>query len=186
MMKLLLDFFPLVVFFVAYKMAGIYTATAVLMAATVVQMGAVKLLEGKLQTLHKVTLVMVLIFGALTLFLQDERFIKWKPTVLYGAMALVLGVMLWVMRKNVLKLLLGAQMELPETVWQRLGAAWVGYCVFMATLNGYVAAAFSTEAWVNFKLWGYVFPLLFIIGQGFYVARHWKDPEEAIPPEAKP
>ncbi|MEK9802613.1 MAG: septation protein A [Curvibacter sp.] len=173
-MKLLIDFFPILLFFGAYKFHDIYVATAVLMAATVLQMGLIYAIDRRLQTLHKITLLLILVFGALTLFLQDERFIKWKPTVLYAAMGLALALALWVWHKNFLKILLGSQLALPDAVWLRLNLAWIGYCVFMAALNGYVAAFYSTEAWVNFKLWGYVFPLVFIVGQGFYIARHLK------------
>jgi intracellular septation protein len=119
--------------------------------------------------------VLVLLFGALTLALHDERFIKWKPTVLYGAMACALAVALWGWKKNVLQLLLGAQLQLPAPVWARLAVAWIGYCLFMAALNGWVAATWSTDAWVDFKLWGYIFPVLFLIGQGLYIARHLRD-----------
>ena len=173
-MKILLDFFPILLFFGAYKLHDIYLATGVLMAATVVQMAIIYAIDRKLQLMHKITLALILVFGTLTLILHDERFIKWKPTVLYAAMALALAVALWGMRKNVLQLLLGSQLELPSTVWHRLGVAWIAYCAFMASINGYVAAFYSTEDWVNFKLWGYVFPLVFIIGQGFYIARHMK------------
>ena len=171
-MKLLLDFFPILLFFGAYKLYGIYTATAVLMAATVVQMTAIYVIDRKLQAMHKVTLALVLVFGTLTLLLQDERFIKWKPTVLYAAMGLVLAFALWVLKKNYLKALLGSQLSLPNSVWHRLNIAWVGYCLFMATINAYVAAYYSTEDWVNFKLWGYAFPLAFILAQGVYISRH--------------
>lgn len=176
-MKLLIDFFPILLFFGAYKFYDIYAATAVLMAATVLQMGLIYAIDRKLQTMHKITLLLILVFGVLTLVLQDERFIKWKPTVLYAAMALALALALWVWRKNFLKILLGSQLELPDGVWTRLNLAWIVYCAFMAALNGYVAAYYSTEAWVNFKLWGYVFPLVFIIGQGLYIARHIKTEE---------
>jgi intracellular septation protein len=171
-MKILLDFFPILLFFGAYKFYGIYAGTAVLMAATVVQTAAIYAIDRKLQTLHKVTLVLVLAFGTLTLVLQDDRFIKWKPTVLYAAMSLALAVALWGLRKNYLKLLLGSQLTLPERVWHHLNIAWIVYAAFMAATNGYVAATFSTDAWVNFKLWGYVFPLVFILGQGIYISRH--------------
>jgi intracellular septation protein len=90
-MKQLLDFLPIVLFFGAYKMYDIYVATGVIMAATVVQMAVLYKLEGRLQMIHKVTLGLVLGFGALTLFLHDERFIKIKPTVLYTAMGLALA-----------------------------------------------------------------------------------------------
>jgi intracellular septation protein len=144
------------------------------MLATLVQTGLIYQLDHKLQTLQKVTLALVLLFGTLTLVLHDDRFIKWKPTVLYAAMALALGLALWVLKKNFLKLMLGSQLDLPDAVWQRLSVMWVLYCVFMALANAYVASYFSTETWVNFKLWGYVFPMVFILGQGVYIARHLK------------
>lgn len=171
-MRFLIDFFPILLFVLAYKLEGIYTATAVLMAATVVQSALLYAMERKLQTLQKVTLVLVLVFGALTLYLQDERFIKWKPTVLYAGMALALALALWVWKKNVLHLLLGSQLKMSEAVWARLAIAWIGYFVFMSAINGYVALYYSTEDWVNFKIWGYVFPVVFILGQGLYIARH--------------
>lgn len=174
-MKFLIDFFPILLFFIAYKMGDIYNATGILMAATVLQMLIIWRLDGRLQTMHKVTLALVLGFGALTLALQDERFIKWKPTVLYAGLALALAFSQWVMRRNVLQLLLGSQLALPPPVWARLNVAWVLYCAFMSALNAYVVMYYSTEAWVDFKLWGYVFPLAFIIGQGLYIARHLKD-----------
>lgn len=179
-MKFLLDLFPIVLFFGTYKLADIYTATAVLMAATVVQSAVMYGLERKLATMQKITLVLVLGFGALTLGLHDERFIKWKPTLLYTGLAVALGVGQVVMKKNFLKLLLGSQLTLPHQVWQRLNFSWLLYCIFMASLNAYVAAYFSTEDWVNFKLWGYVFPFVFIVAQGVYIARHLPKEEETV------
>lgn len=173
-MKIILDFLPILLFFGAYKLADIYTATAVLMGATVLQMGTLYLIDRKLSTMHKVTLALILVFGTLTLLLHDERFIKWKPTVLYAAMAIGLAFAVWVLRKNFLKLLLGSQLDLPEPVWGRLNVAWIIYCALMSAVNAYVAAFYSTETWVNFKLWGYAFPLVFIVGQGLYIARHLK------------
>ncbi|NBX05596.1 MAG: septation protein A [Betaproteobacteria bacterium] len=182
-MKLLLDFFPILLFFVSYKLSDIYTATAVLMAATTVQMAVIYLRERSLQTMHKVTLVLVLGFGAMTLGLHDERFIKWKPTVLYCGMALALAVATWVFKKSPIKGLLGSQLELPDPVWSRLNVAWVLYCAFMALANAYVAQNFTTEEWVDFKLWGYVFPVAFILGQGIYISRHMqaKTDDEVAP-----
>jgi intracellular septation protein len=182
-MKLILDFFPILLFFVSYKLSDIYTATAVLMAATTVQMALIYQRERSLQTMHKITLVLVLGFGALTLGLHDERFIKWKPTVLYSAMSLGLAFATWGLKKSPIKGLLGSQLELPDTVWTRLNIAWIVYCAFMALANAYVAQNFSTDEWMNFKLWGYVFPVAFILAQGIYIARHMQKPpdEEATP-----
>lgn len=175
-MRLLIDFFPIGLFVAAFKFYDIYTATAVLMAATVVQTGMIYAIDRKLQTLQKVTLVLVVVFGVLTLALHDERFIKWKPTVLYAGMAVVLGAALWGWGKNFLQLLLGSQLSLPNAVWSRLTAAWVVYFLFMAGINAYVAVYYTTEEWVNFKLWGYVFPVAFMLGQGLYIARYLREP----------
>ncbi len=174
-MRFLIDFFPILLFFGAYKLHDIYVGTAVLMAATVLQSVIIYALDRKLQTMQKATLALVLVFGALTLGLHDERFIKWKPTVLYAGMALGLAAALWGWQKNLLQLLLGSQLRLPARVWGRLTVAWIAYFVFMAASNAYVALFYSTEAWMDFKLWGYVFPVLFIIGQGLYVAPHLKE-----------
>jgi len=184
-MKILIDFFPILLFFGAYKLYDIYVGTAVLMAATVLQMALIYGIDRKLQAMHKLTLVLILLFGTLTLALHDDRFIKWKPTVLYAAMAIALAVAIWGMRKNFLKLLLGSQLELPDSVWHRLNVAWVVYSVFMAVSNAYVVMYYSTEAWVTFKLWGYAFPLAFIIGQGIYIAPHLRS-DDAVEKESKP
>jgi intracellular septation protein len=183
-MRFLIDFFPIALFVAAYKLQDIYVGTAVLMVSTVLQTGIIYAIDRRLQTLHKVTLVLVLVFGALTLLLHDERFIKWKPTVLYASMAIVLGAALWGWKKNFLQLLLGSQLILPPPVWARLTVIWIGYFLFMAALNGYVAAYYSTDEWMNFKLWGYVFPLIFIVGQGLYIARYIKDEHSPGTPDA--
>jgi len=128
--------------------------------------------------LAAVTLVLVLLFGALTLGLHDERFIKWKPTFLYLGMSVALAVALRGWNKNLLQMLLGSHLKLPDPVWHRLNIAWIVYFVFMAASNAYVAALYSTDTWVNFKLWGYVFPLVFIVGQGFYISRYLKDEQQ--------
>lgn len=171
-MKQILDFLPILLFFGAYKLYDIYVATGVLMVATVVQMAYIYKTEGRLMTMHKVTLGLVLAFGALTLLFQDERFIKIKPTLLYGALAVALAVGLWGFGKNLLRAMLGGVLELPTDVWRNLTIAWIGYSLFMAAINAYVAYFWTTEQWVNFKLWGYVFPLAFLVAQGIYIAKH--------------
>ena len=183
-MKIALDLFPILIFFAAYKYASIYEATAVLMAATVVQSLLMYRIDGKLATLQKVTLVLILVFGTLTLVLHDDRFIKFKPTLRYSGMALGLFVSQFVFKKNFLKTMLGSQVNLPDANWQTLSMAWIAYCVFMASLNAYVAHNFSTEDWVNFKIWGYVFPLIFIVGTGIYIAKNVPPSETTADDEA--
>jgi intracellular septation protein len=177
-MKLILDFFPILLFFGAFKLYDIYIATGVLMTATVLQMAIIWYSHRRLEPMQQATLVLILLFGSLTLVLHDDRFIKWKPTVLYGAMALALAVAFWGFRKNFLEAMLGKQLQLPHRIWTHLNVAWIGYCVFMAAINGYVAAYFSTEAWVNFKLWGYAFPIVFLIAQGLYISPHLESDDE--------
>ncbi len=177
-MKILIEFFAIVLFFVTYKFATIYEATAVLMAATVVQTFWLYKLEGKLTSLQWSSFALIIVFGSLTLFFHDDRFIKFKPTLLYSCMALGLMVAQFILKKNFLKSMLGAQVELTDDRWHTLSIAWILYCFFMAALNTYVASYYTTEQWVDFKIWGYVFPLIFIVSTGFYIAKHAAPPKE--------
>jgi intracellular septation protein len=197
-MKTLLDFIPILLFFAAYKLhawfgvskdEAMFFATPVLMAATAAQMAIIYYLDRKLTTLHKVTLGMILVFGSITLLLHDKRYIMWKPTVLYAGMAIALAVSVWVMKKNFLKTMLGSQLELPDPVWHKLNVAWVFYTAFMSISNAYVATYFSEDAWADFKIWGYVFPITFLIGQALFIAPHLKGDDkddEAAPKDAAP
>jgi intracellular septation protein len=178
-MRMLIDFLPIGLFFAVYKMVDIYAATAVLMAATLVQMAVIWRIEGKLSTMHRATLALVLVFGALTLVLRNEDFIKWKPTFLYAGMSLALTVATLIGQHNPLQKLLGTQLKLPTPVWGRLTWAWAAYFAFMSALNAFVAYYFTTDEWVDFKIWGYVFPLVFILGQALYISRHIHEDEEA-------
>ncbi|ARU06842.1 septation protein A [Comamonas serinivorans] len=180
-MKLLLDFFPILAFFVAYKLDDIYTGTAVLMACTVLQMGIVYAMERKLETMQKATLVLILVFGALTLGLHDDRFIKWKPTVLYVAIALVLAVGQWGFKKNLFKTMMGSQLPLPDRIWGHLSASFIVFSLFMAGLNAWVATYLSTEAYMNFKLWGFAIPVVYFVGFGYYAMRHMQDTNPTEP-----
>ena len=171
-MRQLIDFLPILLFFGAYKAYNIYVATGVIMVATLVQMAILYKMDGTLQTMHKVTLALVLGFGAMTLGFQDERFIKIKPTVLYTFMAAALAIGLWIYKKNFLKSMLGAQIKLPDLIWRNLTVAWVVYSFGMAALNAFVAYYYTTEQWVDFKIWGYAFPLIFIVAQGIYISKY--------------
>jgi len=179
-MRILLDFLPWMLFGATYfklrhahdGAVALIIPTAVLMAATVIQMIIVYWLDKKLTLIHKITLAVVLIAGGLTVLLHDPRFLQWKPSVLYAGIAIALAAAQWGWHKNFLKIMLGSQLALPDLIWHRLVAAWVVYALFMAALNGYMVLFHSYDAWVAFKLWGYVFPIVFIIGQGVYVARH--------------
>jgi intracellular septation protein len=172
-MKFLFDLFPVVLFFVAFKLFDIYVATAVAIAGTFLQIGWLKWRRRKVDTMMWVTLVIIVVFGGATLALHDETFIKWKPTVLYWLFAAVLGAAELVFRKNLIRATLGEQVRLPDAVWTRLNWSWAGFFVFMGAANLYVAFNFSTDTWVSFKLFGGMgLMLLFVLLQAAFLARH--------------
>jgi intracellular septation protein len=172
-MKFLFDLFPVVLFFVAFKLFDIYVATAVAIAGTFLQIGWLKWRRRKVDTMMWVTLVIIVVFGGATLALHDETFIKWKPTVLYWLFAAVLGAAELVFRKNLIRTTLGEQVRLPDPVWTRLNWSWAGFFAFMGAANLYVAFNFSTETWVSFKLFGGMgLMLLFVLLQAAFLARH--------------
>lgn len=198
MKKLLFDLFPVIVFFVAYKLGdanveatrdllaglglpqpagagekpGIYLATLVAIVASFAQIAWVKLRGHKVETMLWVTLGIIVVFGGATLWLHDESFIKWKPTVLYWIFAaIIFGAALF--GRNVIKSLMGKQMELPDRAWGRLNASWGGFFAFMGVANLWVAFTFSTDVWVNFKLFGSLgLMLVFVIGQSMMLTKY--------------
>jgi len=172
-MKSLFDLFPVVLFFVAFKLFDIYVATAVAIAGTFLQIGWLKWRRRKVDTMMWVTLVIIVVFGGATLALHDETFIKWKPTVLYWLFAAVLGAAELAFRKNLIRATLGEQVRLPDAVWTRLNWSWAGFFVFMGAANLYVAFNYSTDTWVSFKLFGGMgLMLLFVLLQAAFLARH--------------
>lgn len=175
-MALLYDFLPVILFFAAYQLWGIYVATAVMLAVSVAQIALTWLKTRQIRRLHLFTTVLVLLFGGLTLVVHDEIFVKWKPTVVEWLFAAAfLGSRLFTGR-SLLKLALGEQLGLPEGVWLRLDLAWAAFFLLLGAANLYVVYNFSTDVWVNFKLFGILgATLLFALGQGVYLARHLPD-----------
>lgn len=170
-MKTLLELLPLLLFFVAYQQTDLYVATAVLMVATSVVMGILYMMDRKLTQMQLILLASVMIFGSITLILQNELFIKWKLTVIDVALALMFWYQTYVRKNNIVKTFMGHVLELPDAVWQRLCLAWIGFFLLTALGNAVAAVFFSTGAWVTFKVWGTtVLMLLFIVAQGFYIA----------------
>ncbi|MDF3010726.1 MAG: intracellular septation protein, partial [Burkholderiales bacterium] len=170
--KFLFDLFPVVLFFVAFKIAGIYIATAVAIAATFAQVAWLKLKKRKIEPMLWASLAIIVVFGGATLFLQDETFIKWKPTVLYWLFAAVLGGAA-LARRNLIRTMLSQHMQLPDPVWSRLNLAWAGFFALMGVLNLYVAYNYSTDLWVNFKLFGGMgLMLLFVLAQALVLGKY--------------
>ena len=171
-MKFLFDLFPVILFFIVFKILGIYAATAAAIVATLVQIGWVKFKHGKVDTMLIASGIIVVVFGGATLVLHDETFIKWKPTVLYWffALTLVLAELIW--NKNFIRNIMQAQIKLPEPVWRKVNHVWAGFFALLGILNLYVALHYSTASWVNFKLFGTTgLMLVFVVIQSAYLSR---------------
>jgi intracellular septation protein len=163
-------------FFIAFKLADIYVATAVAIATTFVQVAWLKLRGRRVDAMLWASLAIIVVFGGATLALQDETFIKWKPTVLYWLIGAVLGGAALVFRRNLIRAMLSEQVRLPDPVWDRLNWSWVGFFAFMGALNLYVAYNYSTDLWVSFKLFGGMgLMVVFVVAQALVLARHVED-----------
>jgi len=178
-MKFLFDLFPIVLFFVAYKMYDIYVATAVAIGAAFVQTGLFWLKNRRFEKMHLITLAILIVFGGLTLILRDPVFIKWKPTVvnwLFGAT--FLGSRFFG-DKTLVERMMSHAITAPTAIWHRLNWAWIIFFIAMGVLNIYVAYNYSEETWVNFKLFGMMgLTLVFVFGQAFYLSRYMEVEEE--------
>jgi intracellular septation protein len=211
-MKFLLDFLPIILFFGTFKLAdahadaaakfatdhlgfavsggivgpgeaAVLLATVVVIVATLLQITLLLLTRRKVDTMLWVTFLLVTVLGGATVWFHNPTFIKWKPSALYWAM----GVVFWASQaffdKNVLQSLVGEQLELPAAIWRRLNFAWIAFFVLMGIANLYVAYHYSTSTWASFKVFGLTgLMLVFMLGQGFYVARFVADDD---PPQAK-
>ena len=172
-MKFLFDLFPVLLFFAAYKLVDIYVATAVAIVATFGQIAWVWFRHRKVEPMLWVSLGIIVVFGGATLILRDETFIKWKPTVLYWLFAVTLLVAASLFRKNLIRALMEKQISLPDPVWTKVNLSWAAFFAVMGVLNIYVAYSFSTDTWVDFKLFGGTdLMLAFVLGQAFLLAKY--------------
>ncbi len=213
-MKLLLDFLPLLSFFVTFKyadgrqdwaaafatdhlgflvsggkvdadVAPVLLATVVVMAATIAQVVFLKATRRKVDLMLWISLALVTVMGSATIYFHSETFIKWKPTMLYWAFAIVFLVSRLVLGRDLLRKMLGGELQLPDVIWGRLNWAWVSFFIALGFANLYVAYHFSTETWANFKVFGVTgLIVLFVLAQGLYMARHLPEPSE--PAEGTP
>lgn len=204
-MKILLDFLPIVLFFLTFnqaekrpdeaaalatdwfgfmvsggtvgaKEAPVLLATVVVILATVLQVVYLKLRGQKVDTMLWVSLGLVTVMGGATIYFHSETFIKWKPSVLYWLMGGVLLIGQVLLKKNFIQKLMGAQLQLPEPAWRTLNWAWIGFFTAMGGLNLWVAYQFDTDTWVNFKMFGGLgLMLLFVLGQALYMGRYLQE-----------
>ncbi len=174
-MKLLFDFLPILLFFVAYKLTDIYVATGVLIGVTLAQVGWIWLRQRRVEKLPLFTAGLVLVLGGLTLALHDPVFVKWKPTVVNWLFALAFVGSRFIGRQTLLERMLGGQMELPARIWINLTFMWAIFFFVMGVVNLYVAFTFDENTWVNFKLFGMLgLTLVFVLAQAAYMSRHLK------------
>jgi len=187
MKKFLFDLFPLLLFFVAYRFTDIYVATGVAMVAAVGQIAYIKLTGKQIETMHWINLVVIVVFGGATLWLQNEAFIKWKPTVLYWLFAAILLGSQILLGKNLMQKLLAGKVDLSDTGWRGLSLSWALFFLFAGGLNLFVAFSglFSEAAWVNFKVFGLMGLLVvFVIAQSLWLSKHMVGDDEQ--PETQP
>jgi intracellular septation protein len=179
-MKFLFDLFPVILFFVAFKLYGIYAATAVAIAATFVQIIWTWFRHRRVENMQWVGLTIIVIFGSATLLLQDETFIKWKPTVLYWVFTSALLVSHSVFKKNLIRTMLEKNISLPEGIWNNLNLSWAIFFALMGVVNLYVAFNYSTDTWVNFKLFGATgLMLIFVVLQGLMLGKFITENEDS-------
>lgn len=170
-MKAWLDFLPLVLFFVAYKVAGVYTAAAVLMVSVTLLYAFIWWQERRLQTSQWITLVATVVLGSLTLVMHDEAFLQWKAPAVNVLLALIFAGSAFIGEKPLIERLMGQALQLSRSKWQQLNSAWVIFFLLCAAANAYVVL-YHSEWWVDFKLFGSLgMTFAFIIAQGIWLTR---------------
>ncbi|WP_341959442.1 septation protein A [Pseudomonas sp. RC10] len=198
-MKQFIDFIPLILFFIVYKISpqavdilghsimvgGIFSATAVLIASSIVVYGILYIQQGKLEKSQWLTLAGCLVFGSLTLAFHSETFLKWKAPVVNWIFALVFAGSHFIGDRLLIQRIMGHALTLPQSVWIKLNIAWIVFFLFCGAANLYVAFTYQ-DFWVDFKVFGSLgMTLLFLIGQGIYLARHLHDADPSTQPSTK-
>jgi len=179
-MKILIEFLPIIIFFAAFKAFDIYVATTTAIIVALLQVIYDRIWLRRWVNSHLLTFAVIGIFGGATLLLQDEVYIKWKPTVLNGLFAVAFLASQFIGKRTLVERMLGGQVDLPTNQWSRLNIAWVVFFLFCSLLNIYVMRNFDTATWVNFKLFGlFGLTFLFILGQTLFVSRSLR-PETGI------
>ena len=203
MKKTLFDLFPVILFFIVFKLVGsnldaaqawaisigylvdakqlpVLFATAAAIVATIIQIAWVKWHHGKVDTMLWVSFSIITVLGGATLLLHDDTFIKWKPTVLYWIFAVTLLLSQWIFKKNLMRQLMQEKISLPTKAWNRVNLSWSLFFAALGVLNLYVAFNFPTETWVNFKLFGATgLMFIFILLQALALAKYADEDKEA-------
>ena len=183
-MKFLFDLFPVILFFVAYKMYDIFVATAVAIAASAIQVALFWLRHRRFEKMHLVTLGLITVLGGATLIFQDAAFIKWKVTVVNWVFGLAFIASGYIGEKPLAKRMMGGSVTLEHNIWNRLNWSWGIFFIIVGLINLYIAFYYGLELdeqvreeiWVNFKLFGVMgLTFSFVIAQAFYMTRHMQE-----------
>ncbi len=174
-MHFVVDFIPILVFFIAYKWSGIYVATSVAIGISLLQVLWKRIRLKRFEPLSLGTFFSIAVLGGATLFFQNSLFLKWKPTVVYWATGLAFLITPWIHHETLVQKMFRQAVQLIPAQWTVLNRSWVIFFVLMGAINLYVAYTYSTDTWVTFKLFGTLgMTLLFLVGQGLFMAKHGK------------
>ena len=183
-MKFLFDFLPIILFFIAFKIPedpqeGIMLATVVAIVVSIIQVAYSWFRHRKVEKMHLITMGLIIVLGGATLIFQDERFIKWKPTIVNWLFAAVFLGSQFIGEKSIIRRMLDQQITMPDDAWTKLSLAWVGFFFLTGVANIYVAHNFPTETWVNFKLFGLLgLTIVFVLLQAMFMSRYMPDEED--------
>lgn len=179
MTKQLFEFFPIILFFIAFKLYDIYVATAVVIAATIVLVGYTWFRYRKVETMQWITLALVVVMGGATLILHDEQFVKWKLSIIEWLFGLVFLGSQFVGEKPVVERMMSSSLSLPAKIWKRLNLMWASFFISVGFLNFYVMYHYNTEDWVTFKTFGVPsLMVIFIVLQMIFLYKYLPDNEE--------
>lgn len=180
-MKFLFDFLPVLLFFIIYQVyKDFYLATGVAIAASAVQVGWMWLRHRRVERMHLIGFVLLLVFGGMGILFRDELFLKWKVSIVNWLFGVVFLGSHFIGRKTLIERMMSSAVELPSNIWTRLNMAWSLFFIAVGVVNIYVAYSFDTDTWVDFKFYGMLgLTLAFVIGQAFYLARYIKTEPEA-------
>ena len=178
-MKFFFDLLPVILFFVGFKLYGIFTATAIAIGTTFAMIVYSKIRHGKIEKMLLINGAIISVLGGITLLLHDQTFIMWKPSVLYWLLAAILFVSNVFFKKNFIQQMMGKMLNAPKPIWDKVNLVWVVFLIGLGFLNLYVAFNYSLDAWVNFKLFGVTSMMfVFVIAQTIALRKYLIEPTE--------
>ncbi|PVX42916.1 intracellular septation protein A [Pasteurella langaaensis DSM 22999] len=172
-MKQLLEFIPLILFFVVYKISGIQAAAITLMIATALQLIILKLKYGNIEKQQMIMGIAVIFFGALTAYFNEVKYLQWKVTIVYGVFALALLISQFGFKTPLIQKLLDKELKLPDVAWNKLNLGWAVFFIICMLANIYISQNYSEEIWVDFKSFGIIImTLVATVATGVYIYRY--------------